>query len=330
MQQTFSKFSFFNGLLMASAVLAAYAPIGALPDRRPMAPAIVALDYRPVALPPAQGPLRLAGAWEMTAADPRLGGLSALALDQGRFIAVSDRGAVVRFEPPSAKRPTMLLQDLRQGPGPAGRKWSRDAESLVRDSAGRGWWVGFEQRHSLWLYDRSFNRARDSIDLPKLGWRDNRGAEALLLRDGGLLVLAENGRHAVALRRGPPRLLKLKAGAEVADAATAPDGSAWVLLRKGALGGIRQSIGPLREAEEGYQVGTFLPLPKAPFDNYEGMAITPLPGGRWRFWLVTDDGHRFQARTLLVALDLNSPPTRHDKSPARNAGLLSKPSVETD
>jgi len=32
--------------------------------------------------------------------------------------------------------------------------------------------------------------------------------------------------------------------------------------------------------------------------------IRPLPGGGWRFWLVTDDGHRFKARTLLVALDL--------------------------
>jgi hypothetical protein len=35
------------------------------------------------------------------------------------------------------------------------------------------------------------------------------------------------------------------------------------------------------------------------------MAIRPSPGGGWRFWLVTDDGHRFMARTLLVALDLD-------------------------
>jgi hypothetical protein len=44
---------------------------------------------------------------------------------------------------------------------------------------------------------------------------------------------------------------------------------------------------------------------------------------------VTDDGHRFMARTLLVALDLADPPRpRHDKSPAKDVGLLQKPSVE--
>ena len=61
-------------------------------------------------------------------------------------------------------------------------------------------------------------------------------------------------------------------------------------------------------------------VPKAAFDNYEGMAIAPRPDGGWRFWLITDDGHRVMARTLLVALDY-VPPARHDKSPATGAGL---------
>lgn len=330
MQQSFSKFSFFNGLWMAAAVFAAYVPMRTLPNRRPLAPAIVTLTYRPVKLPRVAGPLKLAGAWELEADDPRFGGLSGLTFDHDRFLAVSDLGAVVRFELPSAVHVSALLRDLRQGPGPAGKKSARDAESIVRDPHGRGWWIGFEQNHSLWLYDDSFGRALDSISLPGLGWRDNRGAEGLIVRDGAPLVLAENGRDAVAVGQSELRVLKLHAGAAIADAALAPDGSGWVLLREKGLHGISQSIGPLRRTHDGYLVTALMPLPKAPFDNYEGMAIEQLPDGRWRFWLVTDDGHRFMARTLLVALDLILPVRpRHDKSPAKPAGLLQKPTVET-
>jgi hypothetical protein len=329
-QQSFRKFSFFNGLVMTAAILAAYVPMRSLPNRRPLAPAIVTLNYRPVELPPVAGPLVLAGAWELEADDPRFGGLSALTVDLDRFLAISDLGAVIRFERPSAAHPSALLQDLRQGPGPVGKKWARDAESIARDPRGRGWWIGFEQNHSLWLYDNSFGRALEWIDLPELGWRDNRGAEGLIARGGALLVLAENGRDAVSVGQGEPRVLKLHAGADVADAAVAPDGSGWLLLREKGLGGISQSIARLRRTHDGYLADQVWQLPKAPFDNYEGMAIEQLPDGRWRFWLVTDDGHRFMARTLLVALDLGLPVRpRHDKSPAKTAGLSRKPSVGT-
>ena len=70
-----------------------------------------------------------------------------------------------------------------------------------------------------------------------------------------------------------------------------------------------------------------MPLPRGAFDNYEGMAIEPRQGGGWRFWLISDDGHRIMARTLLVALDY-MPPARHDKSPAASTGLSKEPSVE--
>ena len=116
----------------------------------------------------------------MSAADPRLGGLSGLAIDGGRFVAVSDLGAVVRFDPPSAAGPSAQLSDLSQGPGPAGRKTSRDAESLTRDPRGRGWWVGYEQHHSLWLYDQSFRHALAAIRIERPQWWPNRGVEGLV------------------------------------------------------------------------------------------------------------------------------------------------------
>jgi hypothetical protein len=85
------------------------------------------------------------------------------------------------------------------------------------------------------------------------------------------------------------------------------------------MDGIEQSVALLEPTHDGYRVGPEFRLPKASLDNYEGMAIETGPDGRWRFWLVSDDGHRVMARTLLVALDLDLL-VRNKKSPARNAG----------
>jgi hypothetical protein len=330
LQQMFRKFNFFNALSMIGVVMGVYVTIHELPDRRPQPPRTVSLSYRPVALPSVSGPLRLAGAWKMVAADSRMGGLSALAIDGDQFLAVSDSGTVIRFDPPWFQRPSASLLDLREGPGPRGKKWARDAESLVRDPRGRGWWVGYEQRHSLWLYTDQFTRGLAAIDLKRPDWRDNRGAEGLIVFQDELLVLAENGRDAMEIGSGGIASRPFEAGEEVADAARAPDGSDWLLLRSKGRHGISQSIAPLIRDGAVLRAGTAWPVPKGAFDNFEGMAITPLGKGGWRFWLVTDDGHRFMARTLLVALDLSNPPgPTHDKSPAKNAGLLRKPSVET-
>jgi len=320
LQHSLRNACIFNGLLMACAVAAAYAPMSELPERRPLPAAQTALAYQPVELAAVAGPLRLAGAWKVTTDDRRFGGLSSLALDQGRFLAVSDRGSVTRFDPPAATAPIADIKDLRAGPGPWGKKMTRDAESLAPDPGGRGWWVGYEQHHSLWLYDPGFDRAVADVDLKRKDWWDNRGAEALVADGDDLLVLGENGRD--AMRVGLPGIerLPVTAGADVAEAARAPDGSIWVLLRSKSWKGIDQWVAPLVRTAAGFEVGQGFPVPKAAFDNFEGMAIAPSPDGGWRFWLVSDDGHRVMARTLLVALDY-APPARHDKSPATGAGL---------
>jgi len=305
LQHSFRKSRIFNGLMMAAAVLAAYLPIRQLPDRRNLPDRAVALNFQPIALLPV-APFRLAGAWVMTADDPRFGGLSALAVDQGRFVAVSDLGAVLRFDPPSASQPQLDVSDLADGPGPVGRKTSRDAEALERDPRGRGWWIGYEQRHSLWLYDGRFRKARAAITIERPDWWRNRGVEAIVTDGDGLLALAENGREAIRLDARGLQDSKLKAGWDIADAERAPDGSVWLLLRSKGREGIAQAVAPLTRSGRGYRIGKAWPLPKAAFDNYEGMVIRARPGGGWRFWLVTDDGHRLKARTLLVALDLET------------------------
>jgi hypothetical protein len=166
----------------------------------------------------------------------------------------------------------------------------------------------------------------ENVELRRPDWRDNGGAEGLTISDGKLLVLGENGRDAILI--GPTGLqpLKVHAGAEVADAAKAPDGSTWVLLRQPGLGGIAQYVAPLLKTHDGWVVGTASALPKGPLDNFEGMLIEKRVDGAWRFWLISDNDYRSVARNLLVALDL---PARHDESPATSTGLSKKPTVKT-
>lgn len=304
LQRRFMKLQLFNGLIVGALVLLGFAPLSRLPEKTIDPAKRLPLSVERVALAPAASPLRLAGAWRLAARDRRFHGLSALAIDGEGFVAVSDLGAAIRFDRPDSANPTVWLDSLRDGPGPGGWKNSRDAESLARDPRGRGWWIGYEQRHSLWLYDAAFRHGRIAIPLSGYGWATNRGAEGLIAEGNGLLALAENGRDAVQVDSQGRKRLNMVAPDDIAEAARAPDGSAWVLLRHKGLGGIGQSIAPLRRERNGYATGPSWPIPKGLFDNFEGMAIENSPSGGLRFWLLTDDGHRIMARTLLVALDL--------------------------
>ncbi|RIX32341.1 hypothetical protein D3M59_05160 [Sphingomonas edaphi] len=321
-QPVLRKSRYFNGLPMAGAVLAAFVPISALPDRPQRHSAVLPIAYAPVPLLPL-GPFRVAGAWQVKVMDRRAGGLSGLAIGGGRFVSVSDLGAVVAFDPPAREKPMADIADLRDGPGNAGLKIGRDAEALARDSQGRGWWVAYEQRHSLWLYDSALARAQATVPVHRPAWWDNRGIEGLVADGDGLLAFPENGREVIRIDHHGQRSLPLQSPMDVAEAARATDGSIWLLLRSKSLKGIDQAIAPLMADSVGYRVGPLQTLPKAAFDNYEGMAFASLPGGGWRIWLLTDDGHRFMARTLLVAIDWNNPPDRrHNKRPATSAGRL--------
>lgn len=322
-QLSFMKSLFFNGLLMGGSVLASYLPMHDLEDRVPRPRVTVTVHFEAVGLPPMSGPLRLSGAWRVKAGDPRFGGLSALSIDRGRFVAVSDLGAAAVFDPPSAPSPRAFLSDLGEGPGDPGFKSSRDAEALARDPTRQGWLVAFEQRHSVWRYDQDFANGSRFADLDRPDWKRNRGIEGMLIDAGGLLLAAENGREAMRIDPRAMRRIAWAVGMEVADAATAPDGSHWLLLRGKGVRGIAQAIAPLVPTATGYRIGGRWALPKAPLDNYEGMAIAARPGGGWRFWLVTDDGHRVMARTLLVALDLDpqrqTPDGKHRASNLRQS-----------
>lgn len=303
LQHPFMKPATLGAVALFLLTIAAFLWMRMLPQIPPRPTRDAPVRFDPVILPPASSsPLRLAGAWVLSSDDPRLQGLSGLALDGGRFAAISDMGFAVRFAPPTSPGSAVAtFADLREGPGSFGRKVNRDAEAVMRDPAGNGWWVAYEQDHSVWHYDPAFRAADRTVWLDGLGWSTNKGAEGLALVGGQLTAFAESSREMVRL--GPPIVrIALPSGWDVSDAANAPDGSVWLLLRRDH--GAVEAIAPLVMVHGKAAVGESWVIPKGLFDNFEGMTIASRPGG-WRFWLVTDDGHRLFARTLLIALDLD-------------------------
>jgi hypothetical protein len=279
------------------------------PDRRELGPRTAGIELEPVRLDAAGfAPLRLAGAWTLTSDDPRLGGVSALAVDQGRLLAITDSGVLVRMSKPGSRQPSALLGELPDGPGDARFKRHRDSEALVRDPVGRGWWVGFEKRHELWLYDRIFSRALQRIELPAEEWGTNSGIEALAADGPDLLAFPEPGRSVLRIRGSRAVEMPLN-GREgpVSEAANLPDGGVVLIERRLTWRGFRSALVMLERDGDGYRATVRFPLPLGPIDNPEALAVEPLAGGALRLWLATDDNYQRPQRTLLVALELRPP-----------------------
>jgi hypothetical protein len=233
-------------------------------------------------------------AWRLTARDGRFGGLSALAWHGGELVALTDSGVVVRFPPPARSgRIVFALHDLPGGPGSPLRKAFRDSESLLADPAGRGWWVGFETRHSLWRFDTAFKRVLAARRL-KVDWPSNKGGEALAAApDGRVMVLPELG--------GKADGGSLVAPAWTSDATRMPDGRLVLLVRRPTWRGFASE---LRIAGGAGKPARRIALHVGALDNMEGVAAAPLPDGGTRLWIVSDDNFRPWMRTLLVTLDM--------------------------
>ncbi len=272
------------------------------PNRLPRSPAEAVISA--IALPLPEGGLRLGGLWELRSKEPRFGGLSALAWDAGRLVAVTDNGVVIDWRPPGG---TARFRDLPDGPGPADRKIYRDAEALSRDSLGRGWWVTFEQFHGAWLFDPGFTRALAVRPVRlRTAWR-NWGIEGAVSLRGGLLLLPEDGGEAVLIRDGREERHALRVDGSIADAVALPSGSIVVAERQLRPWGMRNRIGWLEGAAD-HRVRAWGKLPLGRWDNIEGLAIEPRPDGRHRLWFVTDND--FDRRTLIGWLPLPPPARR--------------------
>ncbi|MBA3667130.1 MAG: esterase-like activity of phytase family protein [Sphingomonas sp.] len=217
----------------------------------------------------------MVGMWQVEADDPRFGGVSGLAADRGRLIAITDSGTILRLDLPGRAPANVTLHDLPAVAGRPDRKVGRDAEAIVRDYTGEGWWVAFEQRHSLLYYDAGFTRLIErrgvAGDLPS-----NRGIEALYFDRAGHLV-------------GLPE------ATGASDAARLPDGRLALLERIVGLSGLRSRV---------IASNVDIALPLGAFENPEAITAERLASGATRLWIMTDNDFRSSNPTLLIAIDL--------------------------
>ena len=284
---------------MAGLLVGARWLLAGLPDREERGDVLAEVRFEP-AEADAAAPLRIAGAWRLTSAEPRLGGVSALAVDGDRLLALTDSGVVIRFPKPAQGRQVAVFHDLPDGPGPARFKAGRDSEALTLDAGGRGWWVAFENRHAAWLFDRDFTRVKRRIGLRQLGWRDNKGAEGVLSRRRGLTLFPEGGDEMVVLgQKGIERIALANPYGRLADVTALPDGRIVVLARTFSPAGFSARLLLI----QGNRLRPLATLRLGRLDNPEAIAVEALPGGITRLWVMTDNDYRQRVPTLLIALD---------------------------
>ncbi|HET9640508.1 MAG TPA: esterase-like activity of phytase family protein [Allosphingosinicella sp.] len=312
-------------LLVALPLLATFAP-PALQQREPP-PAVTLVRFTPVALDeeaPAVkrlGRLTYLGGWALTSNDARLGGISALHVEAGEALALSDAGWRIRFPVPAGRSPARAeVAMVEEGPGPPGDKIYRDVESLVVE--GDQAWLGYEQSNEVWRYGRRGFERRSSAAPPAMReWSDNAGPEAMVrLVDGRFLVFAEgNGGDSEAVLfagdpavRGTPALrlrYRPPAGYRVTDAAALPDGRLILLNRRVALFEgftARLTVAALprladRALITGREVAAFDGAVTR--DNFEALSVTR-ESGRTILWIASDDNYNPFQRTLLMKFAL--------------------------
>ena len=290
------------GLVLLAAIALFDLLLARIPSRHELGWRDARIEFEPVRLEAGGfSPLRLAGAWRMTSTDPRFGGFSALAVDGGQLLALTDAGGLVRFRPGQRDA---RIGDLPGGPGDGRFKRYRDSEALARDPRGRGWWVAFENRHQLWLFDAGFGRALRRIDLGRRGWSVNRGIEGLAAGGDALLLLHENGDSLLKITETHARAFPI-AGARgrISDVAAIGPGQYLAIERRVTLRGFRNALVSLEKAGSGYRFGRRIELPLGALDNLEAIAVERRAGGTLRLWLMTDDNFQAPQRSLLIALD---------------------------
>ena len=272
------------------------------------------------------GALTFLGGWRLRSHDERFGGVSAIHVEGGEVLALSDAGTIFRFPAPEAAGELPLRIDrLQRGPGTGRRKSDRDAEALAV-LGGRVWLV-FEGMNQIWRYRRG-DFAFEAAAAPQAmrRWPGNSGSEAMVrLRDGRFLVVAEgpvaaDGTAPALLFPGDPtaaasRPLALRyrppPGYAATDAAALPDGRIVFLNRRAALLEGFSAVVTVAEAPAAGSgaiiAGRELAALASPFtiDNMEALSITR-ENGRTILWIASDDNFTpLLQQTLLLKFALD-------------------------
>jgi hypothetical protein len=276
------------------------------------------------------GALQFLGAWELKSDNGIFGGLSALVgLKNGRFLAISDAGAMVGFGLSGNGRADKPFIAALPGAYGSGIKFrDRDSEGLAYDPGTGTVWVSYEFRHAIRRFPPSLSRVNGIIRPAAMrDWPDNSGTEALVrLNDGRFLAFAEGGGEGDGIypalhfsgdpvERGTsifPFRYRPPEGYRITDATLLPDGRLLLLHRRiGLPDGFTAKLSlfdpsAIRRGAlvEGKVIATL--APPLLVDNMEGIATTQ-EQGRTIVWLVSDDNFNIFQRTLLMKFELDLP-----------------------
>ena len=275
------------------------------------------------------GALSFLGAWELRSDNGDFGGISALvALKDGRFLGVSDAGALIGFGMSGdlrADRPFIAALPGAFGKGITFK--DRDSEGIAYDPVSGRVWVSYENKHAIRRFPASMSRVDGMIRPATMrGWPRNSGAEALVrLNDGRFLVFAEGGPDdgiypAIQFSGDPvetgttqfPFRYRPTEGYKITDASQMPDGRVLLLERRiGFPEGFTAKLlilDPAKIARDATVSGEVIATLAPPLlvDNMEGLAITQ-EKGRTIIWLVSDNNFNAIQRTLLMKFALDLP-----------------------
>lgn len=273
------------------------------------------------------GAFRLEKIWRLRSRSIRFGGYSALlAMPRGRWVAISDSGALLRFTPPDRAGPGPSARGLVLSPG---NRDFNDVESATHDPVTGRFWLGLEGRNQIVRVGADFRMSAAIKPAAMRDWGNNTGPESLVrLADGRFLTVREIPKRIFA-GTGNPGLLFPEdpiSGAQpirftfdgppnfaVTDMAQMPDGRVLILMRRliwpfPMRFASRIAIGDPRAIREGgtWHVKEVARLASVlPIDNMEGMTVEPRGDGRLGVWLISDDNHADYQRTLLWRLSVD-------------------------
>jgi len=272
-------------------------------------------------------PVVLRKAWHLTSPNDLFGGFSALVtLDDGRFLAGSDRGAMMIFDSPEAPASQNALPPKLWQPAATGAiKRNADLEALTRDPKTGQVWGGFEYTNSITRYDAELTPEKNFAPPAMRDWWPNSGPEAVVrLNDGHFIVVAERANsgedhYSPALlfpddpvEEAEPIAFRFPTpdGMAPVDATLLPDGRVAILLRDVSFAlpprfHTRIVVGDPATIRPGktWQISDLATLTdSALFENYEGLAAEPAGDGTVFLWMIADDNLAMFQRTLMLKL----------------------------
>ncbi|PZT88531.1 MAG: hypothetical protein DI637_07735 [Citromicrobium sp.] len=145
------------------------------------------------------GGIRVEGVWEVSSADRRIGGFSALtATGPEELVAISDAAQIVRIALREGEPSRIGIADpARPVRPPSGvaleTKGVWDVESLARDPASGSLWLGFESSNAIERYTPDFRMAASVQPAAMRDWSANSGPEAMARLDDGRFLVLEEG-----------------------------------------------------------------------------------------------------------------------------------------